>query len=58
MYTAFDKAIVAAIMGIIGLLSVLGIKIGVSETVITTIVSIATPILVYFIPNIPKDPTT
>ncbi len=58
MYTALDKAIVAAIMGLLGLIGVIWHPISISPEMVATIVSVVTPILVYLIPNAPKDPTT
>ncbi len=46
MYTNLDKAIVAFIMG----------AIGISPETVASLVGIATPILVYLLPNLPKDP--
>ena len=55
MYTAFDKALVAVIMAIIGLIGVLWHPLNVSPDLVATVVSVITPILVYLVPNIPKD---
>lgn len=49
---AYNKAIVAAIMGVIGLANVfLGWSFGFTEEQVTSVVAILTPILVYLIPN-------
>ena len=57
MYTNLDKAIVAAIMGIVGLLGIFVPSISqyVSPQTVGTIVSVATPVLVYLLHNLPKD---
>lgn len=55
MYTQFDKAIVGVIMAVIGVANVLGFHFGLSEQTVTAIVVGLTPILVYLIPNLPKD---
>ena len=49
---AYNKAIVAAIMGAIGLANVfLGFNFGFTEAQVTSVVAILTPILVWAIPN-------
>jgi len=55
MFSTLDKAIVAFIMGVIGVIGVVWHPIGISEGTVTSIVAILTPILVYFWPNAPKD---
>lgn len=55
MYTALDKAIVALIMAIIGIIGVFWKPMNVSPEAVTTIVSLITTILVYYVPNLPKD---
>lgn len=55
MYTNLDKAIVACVMGVLGLLGVFWHPINISGETVATIVSIVTPILVYLVPNAPKD---
>lgn len=55
MYTQFDKAIVAVIMAAVGVANIFGFHFGLSEAVVTQIVTIATPVLVWLIPNLPKD---
>jgi hypothetical protein len=55
MFTQYDKAIVALIMAGGQLANVLGYNFGMDEHTVTTIVAIATPLLVHFIPNLPKD---
>ena len=58
MYTTFDKAIVAAIMGAVQLANVLGFHFGVDEHTITSIVTMVTPVLVWVFPNLAvKDGT-
>ena len=48
----YNKAIVAAVMGLIGLANVfLGWNFGFTEDQVTAVVTIFTPILVYLIPN-------
>lgn len=58
MYTALDKAIVACVMGILGLIGVIWHPVNISPETVATVVSIVTPILVYLVPNLPKDTTT
>jgi len=55
MYTALDKAIVALIMGIVGIVGMVWHPVNISDSTIATIVGILTPILVYVWPNAPKD---
>lgn len=55
MYSTLDKTIVAAIMGIIGIVSVVWKPVNISPETVTTIVGILTPILVYLWPNLPRD---
>ena len=55
MYTQFDKAIVAVVMGGIQLANVFGFHWGIDEHTVTTIVGTLTPILVWIVPNLPKD---
>lgn len=55
MYTNLDKAIVALVMGIIGIIGVVWKPINISPELVTTIVGVATPLLVYLWPNAPKD---
>lgn len=55
MYTSLDKAIVAAVMGALGLIGAIWHPIGISSDTVAFIVSVAVPVLVYFIPNLPKD---
>lgn len=57
MFTSLDKAIVALIMAIIGIVGVVWKPINVSPEVVTTIVGVLTPLLVYIWPNAPKDPS-
>jgi len=54
--SSFNKATVALIMGIIGMLNVFGFNFGLSEMSVAAVVSVITPFLVYMIPNLPKDP--
>ena len=54
MYTTLDKSIVAAVMGIVGLVSVVWHPINVSADTVAAAVSIITPVLVYLVPNLPK----
>lgn len=52
MFTSVDKALVAVVMGILYLLnSVLGINIGIEESVINGFLVAITPVLVWFFPN-------
>jgi len=55
MFTTVDKAIVAFVMGVIGILNVLGIHFGLSADTVGGIVAVVTPLLVYVFPNLPKD---
>ena len=55
MYTTFDKAIVALVMAVIGIIGVVWKPINIDPTLVATIVGIATPLLVYLWPNLPKD---
>lgn len=55
MYTQIDKAVVAVIMAIIVLANQLGLHLGWTETDVSAWVAALTPILVYFVPNLPKD---
>lgn len=55
MYTTLDKAIVALIMGVIGIVNLLGFHFGMAEGAVSAIVVGLTPILVYLWPNAPKD---
>ena len=55
MYTQLDKAIVAAVLGGVQLLNVLGVHFGLSEPTLTTIIAALTPVLVWVWPNAPKD---
>jgi hypothetical protein len=56
MITRFDKAIVALIMSIFGLLNVIWeIPIPFTEDQLSTILAVLTPILVYLIPNKKED---
>lgn len=55
MYTAFDKAIVGIIMGAVALLNLFGFHFGVTEATVNGIIGVLTPILIYFVPNLPKD---
>lgn len=55
MYTTFDKAIVGVIMGGITLANLFGLHFGLSESMVNGIVGVLTPILVFLVPNLPKD---
>ncbi len=55
MYTTFNKAIVAFVMGVVGVVGILWHPLGISPETVASIVAIATPFLVYWIPNLPKD---
>lgn len=58
MYTSFDKALVTLVMAVIGIVGVLWKPLNVSPEVVATVVSAITPVLVYLMPNVPKDTTT
>lgn len=52
MFTSFDKALIAVIMGALYILnSVFGINLGFTEAQVGTVIGVLTPILVYLIPN-------
>ena len=55
MFTTFDKALVGIIMGGVALANVFGFHFGVTEATVTAVVGFLTPILVYLVPNLPKD---
>lgn len=55
MYSQLDKAVVALVMAAVQLANVFGLHWGVDEHTVTELVSVATPILVWVIPNLPKD---
>jgi len=55
MYTALDKAIVALVMGVLGIIGIAWHPINVSSETIASVIGILTPILVYVWPNAPKD---
>jgi hypothetical protein len=57
MYTTLDKAVVALIMGVIGVVGAVYKPLNIDPGVIATIVGGLTPIVVYFWPNAPKDPS-
>jgi hypothetical protein len=57
MYTTLDKAIVALVMGIIGIVGVVYRPLNIDPTIVTTLVGALTPIIVYVWPNAPKDPS-
>lgn len=53
---AFNKAIVALVMSALIIIETLtGINIGLTEGTLVTILSVLTPVLVWLIPNYPKD---
>lgn len=56
MYTNFNKAAVAVVVAVIGLVGIFWHPINVSNETIAAIMGVLTPILVYFVPNLPKDP--
>jgi len=55
MYTVADKAIVAFIMAGVQATNLFGFHFGLDQATVTLIVTAATPILVWFVPNLPKD---
>lgn len=57
MFTNLDKAIVALIMGVIGIVGIVWKPINISAETVASVVGILTPLLVYLWPNAPKDPT-
>lgn len=56
MYTTLDKSIVAFVMAVIGIIGVVWKPLSVSPEVVTSVVGVATTLLVYLWPNAPKDP--
>ncbi len=58
MYTNLNKAIVAALVGVAALLGLFVPAIAkyADPTTIASVVAVVTPLLVYLIPNLPKDP--
>jgi hypothetical protein len=55
MYTTLDKALVALVMGIVGVIGVVYKPMNIDPTVVATLIGAITPIIVYFWPNAPKD---
>lgn len=55
MYSTLDKALVALVMGIIGVIQVMWHPVNISQEAVTTIIGVLTPVLVYVWPNAPKD---
>lgn len=55
MYTKLDKALVALVMGVIGVVGMVWHPVAINDTTVATIVSLLTPVIVYFWPNAPKD---
>ena len=55
MYTTLDKAIVAFVVGVLGIVGILFKPLGISPETVAAVVSMATPFLVYIWPNAPKD---
>lgn len=51
MFTSIDKALVAALMGLIYIANHFGLNIGVSEATVSLIVGVLTPVLVHLMPN-------
>lgn len=55
MYTKFDKAVVAFVLASIGLANYFGFNFGIDQSTVAAIVAAATPVLVWLVPNLPKD---
>ena len=55
MYSQFDKTIVALVMSGVQIANVFGFHWGLDEQVVTSIVAGVTPVLVWIVPNLPKD---
>lgn len=55
MYTTVDKAIVALIMALVGIIGIFYHPFNISPDTVAVFVGILTPILVYLFPNLPKD---
>ncbi|GAG00973.1 unnamed protein product [marine sediment metagenome] len=53
MYTSVDKALVGVAMGILFVMTSLGVTVPdwANQTAITAVLGVLTPVLVYFIPN-------
>lgn len=53
MFTTIDKALVAAVMGLIFILQTNGLVLPefLTEDWITSLIGVATPVVVYFFPN-------
>jgi hypothetical protein len=52
MFTTFDKALVALVMGALSIANLwFGIDFGISPDTITTVIAALTPVLVWFFPN-------
>lgn len=55
MYTTLDKAIVALVMGVLGIIGVIWHPLAISSETVATVVGVLTPLLVWAWPNAPKD---
>lgn len=55
MYSNFDKAAVAIIMALVQIANVFGFHWGLDQATVTTVVATVTPLLVWIVPNLPKD---
>lgn len=57
MFTTIDKALVAAIMGVLSLINILTpFHFGIDPNTVTVIVGLVTPFLVHAMPNKPVVP--
>lgn len=54
MFTSIDKALIAAVMSIVYILSFFGVTVVVDEEQLRFIIAMITPILVWIMPNLPK----
>jgi len=55
MYTTADKAIVGVLMAAIQGANLLGFHFGIDQATLTAVVAGITPVLVWLVPNLPKD---
>jgi len=52
MFTSFDKALVALIMGVLSVANLwFGVDLGITPDAVTAVIAMLTPIIVWFIPN-------
>lgn len=52
MFTSFDKALVALVMGVLSILNLkFGVNLGIEESTVSAVIAALTPFIVYFWPN-------